>query len=397
MSATKPHRRRHSIKTRLATSYALLAAITGICVLATVYVVLVVVPSYAFGELQGVDPIGDSVIVDNVNMGGFGENLDQGPVPGIILSSRHDIATLLLVAGTVVLLLLAAVGAWAGSRLADRMLNPLREVRLAAQHVASGSLEHRIGLAGPADEVRALADTFDDMMAELERSFAVTHRFAANASHELRTPLAATRALIDVSIRLSGGDHEVLSKLRTMNERSIETVTTLLDLAEIDAVAKVHEPLDLAVLAEEVMHEFETEAEELQVVVTTALEPAALNGDPALIRTLLSNLIQNGIRHNRPGGTLRILTHQGPAGSTFEVENDGAQIASEELAHFQEPFWTSGGRVGNGKSRGLGLSIASAVAARHNAGLVFTRRAAGGIRAQVVFRNDGTPAQILPR
>ncbi|WP_447644506.1 HAMP domain-containing protein [Nocardioides zeae] len=101
---------------------------------------------------------------------------------------RSDLSTAaypVVAVATGVLLVVGLVGGWL---LAGRMLRPLSAVTAAASAAAGGSLSHRVALPGPDDELRRLADVFDDMLARIERSFDEQRRFAGNASHELRTP-----------------------------------------------------------------------------------------------------------------------------------------------------------------------------------------------------------------
>ena len=88
-----------------------------------------------------------------------------------------------------------------------RILSPLQKVTSAARRASQEHLDERIDLDGPHDELRELADTFDDMLNRLDSAFASQRRFVANASHELRTPLTSMRTLIDVAMAKAGEDH----------------------------------------------------------------------------------------------------------------------------------------------------------------------------------------------
>src|SRR5690606_13951632 len=124
------------------------------------------------------------------------------------------------------------VGGWV---LAGRMLAPLTRITDAARRAGAGSLSHRIALPGRSDELRQLADAFDQMLARLEAQVNEQRRFAANASHELRTPLAVTRALLDVA--RDDPDHDVdelINRLAAVNERAVEVTEALLLLARAE-------------------------------------------------------------------------------------------------------------------------------------------------------------------
>jgi len=130
------------------------------------------------------------------------------PQPDVIFQrvaedTRDDALSALLTQGGVALLVVGAVAVVLGWLVAGRMLQPLHQItetarRIAEAPAADRGLHERIALAGPDDEIKQLADTFDLMLTRLDRSFDGQRRFIANASHELRTPLAVMRATVDV-------------------------------------------------------------------------------------------------------------------------------------------------------------------------------------------------------
>ena len=394
--ATEPNRLRLSIegfrftlRTRLALTYAGLLTLAGALMMLIVYIVVGYLPTYAFAvpattaeplQTTPTEPLYDTGIASTDTL---------------LVSSRGDVQTLILIIAAVLLVLLAGGGGWAGWALAGRMLRPLQEVNAAAHRAARGHLDHRIALAGPRDELTDLADTFDEMLEGLERSFGTYRRFAANASHELRTPLATTRAMLDVA--LSGADaHErpLLERLRETNERSIDTVESLLDLTEVDASSADHGTVHLEQLATFVLAEVSDEAEAAGVRIDYRLSTSPVSGDTSLLRQLLFNLIQNGIRHNEPGGWVRVTTVAHPrTGVELRVENSGAIVADADLESLTDPFFRVRGRSteSTSRGRGLGLSLVKAISDRHDATLRFTAREDGGLIATVVFPPDDAP------
>lgn len=382
---------RLTLRTRLALTYAGLLTLAGALMMLIVYIVVGYLPTYAFSvpastaeplQTTPTQPLYDTGIAATA------------AVPGLVVSSRDDVQSLILIIAAILLVLLAGGGAWAGWAVAGKMLRPLQEVNAAAHRAARGHLDHRIALAGPKDELTDLADTFDEMLEGLERSFGTYRRFAANASHELRTPLATTRAMLDVA--LSGADaHErpLLERLRETNERSIDTVESLLDLTEVDASRADHSTVQLEQLATFVLAEVADEAESAGVRIDYRLSTSAVSGDASLLRQLLFNLIQNGIRHNEPGGWVRVTTDVHPrTGAELRVENSGAIVADEDLESLTDPFFRVRGRSteSTSRGRGLGLSIVKAITDRHDATLRFTAREEGGLIATVVFPPEDT-------
>ena len=135
----------------------------------------------------------------------------------------------------IVLAFLLVFGLLGGWLLAGRMLAPLTRITDATRIAASGSLSHRIQLAGRRDEFRELADAFDTMLARLEAHVAEQQRFAANASHELRTPLAITQTLLDVARNDPNRDNgELVDRLHAVNTRAIDLTEALLLLSRAD-------------------------------------------------------------------------------------------------------------------------------------------------------------------
>ena len=203
----------------------------------------------------------------------------------------------------------------AGWLLAGRALRPLRDITATARRVSGENLGERISLKGPADELKQLADTFDGMLGRLDGAFASQRHFVANASHELRTPLAIMRTEVDVS--LADPDASV-EELRRMGEAVRETVDRcerliegLLMLARSEAATGREEPADLSALAADCVTDLRARAREADVEVRDDLEPAWTRGEPALLERMIANLVDNGIRHNQPGGFLRVSTRTG--------------------------------------------------------------------------------------
>jgi signal transduction histidine kinase len=273
---------------------------------------------------------------------------------------------------------LISVGA--GWLLAGRALRPLRDITATARRVSGHNLGERIGLEGPADELKELADTFDGMLARLDSAFASQRHFVANASHELRTPLAIMRTEVDVALAdPSAGSQD----LRGMGEAVRETIDRcerliegLLTLARSEASVGRDEPADLAALAGDCLTDLRARAEDASVEVRARLEPARARGDARLLERLIANLIDNGIRYNRPGGFLAVATRTDDGRAIVHVHNSGDRIDPEAAATLTQPFRRLG-RGGDGF--GLGLSIVSSVVAAHGGRLRVEAPESGGL------------------
>ncbi len=144
---------------------------------------------------------------------------------------------------------MALVSIALGWIVAGRVLQPLHRITATARRLSDQNLHERIALEGPSDELKELADTFDDMLVRLSTAFDAQKRFIANASHELRTPLAIQRALVDVELAGPGRspeDSATAEKLRHAIGRSERLIDSLLLLAR--SVRRIEEwsPVDLA-------------------------------------------------------------------------------------------------------------------------------------------------------
>src|ERR1700712_4521466 len=169
-----------------------------------------------------------------------------------------------LVVGLIAFPLQVLAGAFLSWVLIGRTLRPLSTLTRTARALSESSLDQRIRLTGPRDEVADLADTFDDMLGRLQAAFDAERRFVANASHELRTPLAVIRTEVEVTTADPAAD---LADLRRMGDVVLEAtdranrlLTSLLVLARTQARGvSASQSVDLAALIEPALHAVEVE------------------------------------------------------------------------------------------------------------------------------------------
>ncbi|HEY3726748.1 MAG TPA: ATP-binding protein [Solirubrobacteraceae bacterium] len=309
----------------------------------------------------------------------------RSPIVHAVTSQQHsaDIDQL-LAASWLTLAATAVVSALLGWLVAGRVLRPLRQMTASARTISAGSLHQRLALSGPPDEFKQLGDTFDDLLARLEASFAAQRRFVANAAHELRTPLTVERTLLQVALAdpnasatsLRATCEELLASGRDQ-ERLLEA---LLTLAISQRGLDRREPVDLAQLAARSVDARRAEIERRGLELISTLEPAPSAGDPTLIERLIANLLDNAIRYNRPGGRLELRSETGSDQAVLSVSNTGAVIAPDEIERLFEPFQRLDGvRIGSDGHRGLGLSIVRAIATAHNGTAVAEPQPGGGL------------------
>ena len=283
-----------------------------------------------------------------------------------------------------------------GWLLAGRALRPLRDITATARRVSGENLGERIGLVGPADELKELADTFDGMLERLDAAFGSQRHFVANASHELRTPLAIMRTEVDVALADPAAS---VGELRAMGEAVRETIDrcerlieSLLVLARSEAAAGAEEPVDLAALAADCITDLRARAREARIEVRTELEPAWAWGEPGLLERMIANLVDNGIRHNQIGGYLELASATVAGRATLRVRNSGPVIDPADAAKLTEPFRRLDRSYGG---FGLGLSIVRSVVEAHGGTLELTALAEGGIEVRVSFPSSAAGANVV--
>src|SRR5436853_3813262 len=228
-------------------------------------------------------------------------SLSRGVHPGVIfmVPTHADLLRAFAPTAAIVMAFLLVFGLLGGWLLAGRMLAPLTRITDATRVAASGSLSHRIQLAGRRDEFRELADGFDTMLARLEAQVAEQQRFAANASHELRTPLAITQTLLDVARSdQDRGSDELVDRLHAVNTRAIDLTEALLLLSRADQRSFAREDVDLSLIAEEAAEALLPLAERRGLVIETSGEMSPTIGSRALLLQLIANLVHNANPHN---------------------------------------------------------------------------------------------------
>ncbi|GAA4886069.1 sensor histidine kinase [Actinomycetospora straminea] len=279
----------------------------------------------------------------------------------------------------------AALISWVTVR---RVLRPLHDVTATAQRLSAESLDARIGLTGPRDEVAELAATFDAMLDRLQAAFDAQQRFVANASHELRTPLAVLRTEVDVTLADPDADAAELRRMgeviRDATRRAEDLVAGLLFLARTEAADAVpRDPVDLAETVPGALDAVRAEARDRNLTVHTELAPAGVAGDAALLGRVAGNLLENAVRHNVEGGWLAVRTRVDDGHAVLSVSSSGPVVAPAMVAELFEPFRRGAGRTGSGT--GLGLSIVRAVARAHGGRAVAEPVAGGGLTVDVVL------------
>jgi signal transduction histidine kinase len=304
----------------------------------------------------------------------------------------------LLVQSGVALGIMAIVSVGLGWLMAGRVLRPLRTMTTATRRISEHSLDQRLALTGPRDELKDLGDTIDELLGRLEAAFLAQRRFVANASHELRTPLAMMRTSLDVATGKPGAvapEVRVLEgKLREGLDRADGLLESFLVLARAQHGALPEQTaVSLPELVAVAIGDRRAAIADREIAVVSDLGPASAQGSPTLLARMVENVIDNAVRHNDPWGRLHVRTSSSAGTSLLEVETDGPRLGDDDVARLAEPFRRMGADRTGGDGVGLGLSIVAAIAAAHDGALTLAARSEGGLRVAIELPEPACPAR----
>ena len=275
-------------------------------------------------------------------------------------------------------IVLAGVGGWF---LARQSLAPVATMAERARKIGVSDLNARLPVANPRDELGRLAETFNDLLNRLEVSLVQQRQFMADASHELRTPVTTSRTAATVALQQSHRDEaeyrETLTIIEQQTTRLSRIVEDMFTLARADAgsypfrrtLMYLDETVDDAVRAARVL------ADTKQVTIElAAIQSASFSGDEELLGRLIGNLLDNAIRHARPGSVVNVSLGHEPDRYVLSVTNAGEGIAPEIQPHIFERFFRSDvARTSSDGGAGLGLALARWIARAHGGDVTLVR------------------------
>ncbi len=266
---------------------------------------------------------------------------------------------------------------------------PLGDLIDASQRIEAGEIGTQVEVRGPS-EMRALSRAFNAMSARLAADTEERRRLLADVSHELRTPLTVIQGNVEGMIDgLYPADREhlerVLAETRQL-ERLVEDLRTL-SLADAGALPLHREPVDLAVLAADVIAGFEPQAraEQVSLELEAASNVPSLSLDPRRIRQVLANLVSNALRHTPPGGRVTVSVQTLPNALELGVSDTGAGMDREAVAHAFDRFWRSGDKAG----AGLGLAIVRDLVRAHGGDVSLESNPGAGTTVRCRFPTSG--------
>ncbi|OBJ92664.1 two-component sensor histidine kinase [Mycolicibacterium fortuitum] len=241
--------------------------------------------------------------------------------------------------------------------LAHGMTSPLRQMTAAARAMARGDYSLRVR-ATSRDEIGQLATAFNQMAADLGAADEYRRGLIGNVSHELRTPITALRAVLEnVVDGVVEPDPETMRMALSQTERLGELVTNLLDLSRVEggAIPLQISRFDVDAFLREAVEHVSVSATDTPVTVKVTPPDLKAVADPARLRQVVVNLVDNALRHSPAGGRVAVLAARDASGLRIEVTDQGPGIAPAERERVFERF-TRGATSDGGT--GLGLAIA---------------------------------------
>jgi heavy metal sensor kinase len=282
--------------------------------------------------------------------------------------SAQDILGSALIALPIVLLVVAAGSWW----IARRAMQPIVRITEAAAAINAHNLGARLPELACQDEIAAHVRVLNAMFDRLQRSFEQATRFTADAAHELRTPLTILRGQIEDALRSTGenAEHERLLVDLLEETTGLQKVAdNLLLLSRLDTgrTALARGAVDLTALTIEGGEDAELLATPRGIAVATEIAPdLRVQGDATMLRRVLLNLIDNAIKFNRPGGSMRLGLRGQPGWAELVIGNSGPGIPEPRRAALFERFYRAeSDRNREAGGSGLGLSLCREIVVAH--------------------------------
>jgi len=278
--------------------------------------------------------------------------------------------------------------------LARFLTSPVTLLRQATHKLAAGDLSARVGgeHSSSGDEISQLVNDFDLMAEQIEKLVNAQSRLLKDISHELRSPLARLSVALELARQRTGREAQsVLDRISLELDRMNELIGSLTTIARLESGVGTlrKQPVDVEDLVQEVARDaaFEAQTRHTQVECEI-LDELPVNGDPALLRSAIENVVRNATRYTREGTTVKIEAHKAmPAGSeeaVIRVSDCGPGVPEAELEKIFKPFY----RIDDARGRatggvGLGLAITDQAIRLHQGSVRASNLPEGGLLVEI--------------
>jgi len=270
--------------------------------------------------------------------------------------------------------LAVAVIALGGWLLIRRALQPVAEITRAAEQITHHNTSERVPVARTGDELEKLSVSLNRMIARLDDAFRNSTRFVADASHELRTPLT----ILHGELEMLAGDQQLPREARERVFSMLEEVGRLGKIVEkLFALSRLDageaqtdwQSLDLAEMARTTAEQMSLLAEDKHIAINCdAHQPVLVEGDPARLKQVLVNLLDNAVKYTPENGSIQLSVNRRNQQAILEVADNGIGIPADALPHVFKRFYrVDPSRTNDEGSAGLGLSIVKSICSAHGA------------------------------
>jgi len=365
------------VRTRLAILYSV--ALFGVAL------VLIAVVNVALSQSLASQQATSTTIIRSELLSLFGLpneiRIDQAltDAEAVIRQQTLDNLRVISIVGLGALLPVSFVIGWL---VAGRVLGPIDRITAVARDIGATDLSRRIRLEGPDDELRRLADTFDDMLGRLERGARAQRTFVEDASHELRNPLAVMRTSLDVALA-DPADAEGLRAAAEVSRRAADRMTRTVDdlvaFIRNEAEHPTRDPVELGPLVVETCEEYRALALERSVSIATGTAPAlVVDADRDAVKRALANLLANAVRVAPAGTTIQAGAGRLPGWVWLGVRDQGPGIPPDEQPLVFRRAWREGRPTTPGEGRGIGLALVRQIAEAHGGTVSVTSAVGAG-------------------
>ena len=285
---------------------------------------------------------------------------------------------------------LAILGGVATYYFSGRSLKPLKEFSEKIEEVEARNLSDSRIEENKVKELNQLSISYNKMLDRLSESFEMQRQFTANAAHELRTPLAVMQAQLDLyhttgHPATDACTEKTIQMVTDQNERLSKMVKTLLDMSELQTVAR-DEKIEVDALVEEVLADLDPLAEEKNVILESVCDAVTMMGSDILIYRVVYNLVENAIKYNNPGGKVQVTVCSDKEHICIQVMDNGSGIPADMKERVFEPFF----RVDKSRSRalggvGLGLALVREIVRVHDGAIRVLDNSNGGTTFEILF------------
>lgn len=274
--------------------------------------------------------------------------------------------------------------------ISGRALQPLADFSKKIEQVQAQNLSDSRIEENKVKELNQLSVSYNKMLDRLSEAFEVQRQFTANAAHELRTPLALMQVQLDSYHSTKHPDNDAstnqtIQMVTEQNERLTKMVKTLLDMSELQTIAR-DETIALDDLIEEVLVDLEPLAQEKNITLINECNAVTLSGSDILIYRLVYNLVENAIKYNRINGSVTVKAFAKDKHIYLTVTDTGNGIPEDLKERVFEPFF----RLDKSRSRelggvGLGLALVHEIVRVHDGSIQVKDNPSGGTIFEVLF------------